>query len=196
MSNPMGKRPYHPAQLTSILQLPQFLEARTEEFGDCLLWTRSYAGATPVASVTRADGTRPTAPVRRTIWLLLHGSVPAGMDVITRCGSPKCVELRHFKLATRKASCQNASAQGRMSSPTRSASQRRAADKRQDRIGAAGAAQVRALLAQGISREAVAVTMGITPKSVRNIETNRSYPASQTWRSMVDTLLAFPETNR
>lgn len=191
-----GKRPYYPATMASILNVPAFLAPRTIEFGDCLLWTRSYVGASPCASATVADGSRPMRPVRRLLWMVLYGPVPEGRDVITKCGSHRCVEPRHFKLATRKGSCKNASKQGRMHSATRAAAQRRAMDHRKDRLGAAGAAQVRALLSQGVSHEAVAVTMGITVKSVRNIESNRTYPASQTWRSMVDTILAFPETKR
>jgi DNA-binding transcriptional regulator YiaG len=69
-------------------------------------------------------------------------------------------------------------------------------EQRKDRLGESGAAQVRALLAQGLSQAAVATTMGVTVETVRAIATNRSYPVSQTWRSMVDTLLAFPETTR
>ena len=70
---------------------------RTEEFGDCLIWTGPYSSVgVPVCFV---DGTR--LPVRRVLLELAGRKVPGRMVLGVKCGDPRCVCEDHTAVRSR-----------------------------------------------------------------------------------------------
>lgn len=74
-------------------QVRAFLAPRTEQLGDCLLWTKATnsAGA-PVASI---EGVRARA-VRRWVWECFHPGYVLGVRrIVPICGDSLCLEPGH-----------------------------------------------------------------------------------------------------
>jgi hypothetical protein len=76
----------------------EWIEGRCEEDADCLLWRGSAKpGGSPVASM-RIDGRNTQLQIRREVWELTRGRIPAGKFVANDCTNPRC--LNHLKLIT------------------------------------------------------------------------------------------------
>ena len=67
------------------------LEAMSDE---CEIWTR---GTTGNGYPAMKKGAR-TVYVKRALWEALHGSVPEGLTVRSRCGNRLCVNPEHLYL--------------------------------------------------------------------------------------------------
>ena len=67
----------------------------TIEEGDCLIWQRATTNGHPV---WRIDGK--SQLVRRHLWTVTHGPIPAGKIVRTTCRNTLCVVIDHLALTT------------------------------------------------------------------------------------------------
>lgn len=71
---------------------------RTTRMGDCLIWGGACTSrGQPVCSY---NGRRNTS-VRRIVYRLALGELPADMVVLTTCNNALCVSQRHLKIGTR-----------------------------------------------------------------------------------------------
>lgn len=78
-------------------------EAKTEQSGDCLVWTGStYRDGYGQISV---DGRGVAA--HRYAWEQANGSIPDGMDIDHMCWNRACVKVGHLRVATRSENLQN-----------------------------------------------------------------------------------------
>jgi hypothetical protein len=79
-------------------QAAEYLRARSEEDGDCWIWTRAVNGAgVPVARVNGKNGTT----VRRWAWGFISPVPPGNRVVTVRCGTPLCVCIDHLTVKTK-----------------------------------------------------------------------------------------------
>lgn len=110
------------------------------------------------------DGRRIGA--HRAYWIDTHGPVPDGLEVCHSCDVPPCVNVEHLFLGTHNENMSDM------------------ADKRRSPIGERnGNAKltteevraIRALMAAGAVRQAVAARFGVQPITVSNIMTGRSW---------------------
>lgn len=75
------------------------LLARTVEEGDCLLWKGSMASTNIPTVCVEADARR---SVRRLLWQMLNGPIPANKFASCSCGEPRCVAPEHLVLMTKR----------------------------------------------------------------------------------------------
>lgn len=88
---------------------------RIVEEGDCLLWQGACAGKAKHPSINRQL-------VRRVLWEMQHGPIPAGKIVRCTCETPRCINVAHCELMTmQKLTKQLGARGGIMSDPLRSA---------------------------------------------------------------------------
>lgn len=85
------------------------LRDRTEERGECLIWTGptanfGYGSLTYLGTIRRAH---------RVVWEMANGPIPEGMCVLHRCDTPPCVRLAHLFLGTRTDNMADKNAKGR-----------------------------------------------------------------------------------
>lgn len=109
-----------------LLTLPM-IHGRCEEVGECLIWTQSASGSgTPYAQ----HGGKVTN-MRRLVYELSEGEpLPADRVVRMCCGSTLCLQREHMKASTRGQLIRDMARQGKLSSPSASASKLVAARKR------------------------------------------------------------------
>lgn len=82
---------------SSLEALIERVLAKTEEYGDCLMWTGAMTSKTvPVISL---DGT--TQPVRRALWSKMGKPIMPGRGIVASCGHAACVEPAHFEQVKR-----------------------------------------------------------------------------------------------
>lgn len=93
-ARPTMTQPRQPAQPTRTKTLPE-LHARCTECGDCLLWQGAHNGT---GQPRHAGGS-----VRRAVWALARGPVPANRLVTVTCGQIACLNPAHLALTTRGA---------------------------------------------------------------------------------------------
>ena len=87
--------------------LDELFAARTEQSGDCLIWTGKF---------DKGDGYGRQSWEGR-VWLShrlaytrANGPIPEGKDIDHRCRNRLCVRVEHLRLATPKQNCENRSA--------------------------------------------------------------------------------------
>ena len=49
----------------------------------------------------------------RLVWTLIHGEIPAGMNVLHKCDNPKCIKPLHLYLGTQKENVRDTLERGR-----------------------------------------------------------------------------------
>ena len=103
--------------------LAKALRERTEEEGDCLLWTGVYASGTPIVYVPLAEhgGQKRYITVRKAM-LQAHGTkMRQGLYAIVSCGNPQCVAPAHVRPATASQLGRRNAASGNLQDPVRRA---------------------------------------------------------------------------
>lgn len=140
--------------------LDGWLATRTQEEGDCLLWTGCMnSGGTPKATIA---GDR-DVHVRRLVYSVRHGSIPAGHEVVPTCRTPRCLACLSA-MTPRQRLALHVQA-GAYSSPSVCAV-RRAAARARSPHSAEQVKAVRSLRAQGLTHDAIAEATGIKKKTV------------------------------
>lgn len=91
------------------------IHCRCMRSAECLIWTGACnASDLPEAS----DGAkRRGISLRREVYRLAVGEVPAGMEVIPTCNVAKCLQPKHIEAVTRKERMRRLSEAGRVSTP-------------------------------------------------------------------------------
>lgn len=100
----------------------------TDDAG-CLIWRRSCCNGHPAMRVGKK-----TKLVRRVLWEVAHGPIPAGCIVRVTCGNVLCINPECTDLTTYQRLGKQLGALGIMSGPVRSAAIARAKRKTQGKL--------------------------------------------------------------
>jgi hypothetical protein len=152
-----------------MLNLESWLEKRTQEDGDCLLWTRAMnSGGGPVATIELKH-----TNVRR--WLMAQRGVhvPEGYKVVPICRNPRC--LSHLVvMSPREMNLWIAAGGGR-----RTVAALAAARKNRERSTVVGsmenARRVRALRSGGLTYKQIAAETGVPWRRCYDICAGRTW---------------------
>lgn len=146
---------------------------------DCWEWAAARAahgyGHTHVA----CRGGRRQMGAHRRAWELTHGPIPDGLCVCHRCDNPPCCNPAHLFLGTPADNNADMVAKGRARSGPkppgsrigRSPGERNAGSK----LTEANVREIRAMLAMGVSRAAVASAYGVSIGAIRRIHTGEGW---------------------
>lgn len=136
--------------------------AKVDKSGECWLWTASRIGGKngaggqygqfAIAHPDRTPGKQLHLYAHRVVWILTHGSIPAGLEVCHRCDVPHCCNPSHLFLGTHTDNVRDASRKGRL----------RVARPRRQKITAAQLSEIDALLAADVSQREVARRFGVS----------------------------------
>jgi len=93
-------------------------KVKIESFEECWEW---QAGTTDDGyGRFKINGQSQTA--HRVAWMLVHGSVPAGMHICHHCDNPPCVNPKHLFIGTPRDNIQDSARKGRHRTPNNSGS--------------------------------------------------------------------------
>jgi hypothetical protein len=90
------------------------IKARCTECGDCWLWDGALCGNARMPSMHHEGK---TVAVRRLVYQLKHGSIPAGRAISPSCGRRLCVSPNCLQAVTEKQSKQRWAKLGAYSNP-------------------------------------------------------------------------------
>ena len=93
-----------------------YVAAHVVEDGDCLRWVGPFSNGSPIR---RLHGKYIT--IRRYLYEVAHGPIPAGKVMRCTCGMNACVNLEHARLTTHSSIAKECGALGLMSGAVRSA---------------------------------------------------------------------------
>lgn len=94
--------------------------SKVDDSGDCWLWT---ANRTPLGYGRFSFNGEPQK-AHRVAWILTHGEIPQGLNVLHRCDNPPCVRTTHLFIGTIMDNCHDMMRKGRMKEPPRGAANR------------------------------------------------------------------------
>lgn len=92
--------------------------SKGNELGSCWYWTRKSG----VVSDWYGNISSPIAGEKlthRVSWVLTHGPIPVGMQVLHSCDNPPCVRPEHLRLGDQQENIQEARAKGRLAAQQR-----------------------------------------------------------------------------
>lgn len=171
--------------------LRNLLLTRTEEEGECLIWTgMTCAAFTPVPrchyDYTGAP-TKASRSLRRTIAEAMAGK-PLGKKVASCiCGTPLCVHPGHIGVMTRKAAMQRASAAGKIKGAATTARNRLSGLRRRKLTDD----QIRQILARSDeSQSRLALEFGVARSTIGNVLSGKLRPTNDVWSSVFMRLAA------
>lgn len=171
--------------------LRNLLLTRTEEEGECLIWTgMTCAAFTPVPrchyDYTGAP-TKASRSLRRTIAEAMAGK-PLGKKVASCiCGTPLCVHPGHIGVMTRKAAMQRASTAGKIKGAATTARNRLSGLRRRKLTDD----QIRQILARSDeSQSRLALEFGVCRATIGNIVHRKRHASDDVWSSVFMRLAA------
>lgn len=89
------------------------LERLTDKTGECWLWTGSVDA---YGYGQLSFGHSKKLKAHRVAWELVNGAIPAGMGVLHRCDTPRCVRTEHLFLGDQAANIRDCADKGRVRS--------------------------------------------------------------------------------
>ena len=140
----------------------QTLLSRTDEIGDCLIWT-STIGATGYPVINTGGQVH---HARRLMHTLSGGIIGAGQVVRATCEDKRCINPAHLYTTTRKKVAQSSGKKGLMGGPIRAAATS-ARHRKNSKLTEAAAVEIRASSESG---KALAQRFGITTQHANNIK--------------------------
>lgn len=148
------------------------LYSNCDEVGDCRLWRgRVNSDGAPVINIERCD-TR----VRRTVYTLVHGQIPAERYVIAKCWNGRCISEACLQAVTRKRQMQLASEQGRLFNPQATAKKmQRGRAAAHVKLDMDKARRMRALRLDGATLPKLAAQFGVHVSLVHRVVTNQAW---------------------
>lgn len=149
-------------------QIRAFISTRTEQDGECIVWTGAVdSHGTPVLRV---------APDRRMhsarrVMAALAGMDIAGKLVVTKCDCPLCI--KHLAVLTRKKLQQRTAKRNPYAkSVTRN---KKISDKARERMAKLTISQVREMRASGLASRPAAERYGIAQSTASDILSHRTW---------------------
>jgi hypothetical protein len=76
--------------------------AKVDKSGDCWIWTAYRENGSGMFGLKSADGVHKPQTAHRTSWILHHGPIPKGMEIIRTCRNLACVRPEHLAIGDRK----------------------------------------------------------------------------------------------
>lgn len=160
------------------MNLLEKITANTYEDADCLRWMRGNCNGHPAI---RWDGK--TKLVRRALWALVNGPIPAGKVIKCTCESKDCVNLEHLELTTYKKIALRCGALGLMSGLLRTAKIAAIKQKTHGKLTLDIADQIRASNKTGV---ALSAEYGLTQSKVSKIIRGEAWvrPIASHWAGL------------
>ena len=146
-------------------QILEYLTQRSDEIGECLVWTGATNSAGhPVASI----GGRRAIPVRRWAWEAWHGIEAGELRVVTQCGTLRCVHPACSLAMTVTGVNRRIAARGGMSTPAARMARTRNGRK-QSPLTMDDARAIRALRDEGKTLAAIAQAYPVSVDTIGRI---------------------------
>lgn len=152
--------------------------AKCEEVGECLEWPGPYgSGRNRCSPLLRAriDEHRENLPVLRILWEAKRGPIPDGKIIYRHCCNDRCVGC--LRIGERGAAHRRRKQLGLMkhSASTLASLTRGARNRGNLKCSEVQAAEIRELLAQGLTEREVSERTGMTRYVVADVRTGRSW---------------------
>jgi hypothetical protein len=117
----IGERKSHPrVNLDPKIRLSEILTKTKVDDNGCVVWLGALSGD------KRWKCRYPVARYRgkqyrgnRLVWMLNHGDIPKGLQVLHSCDNSLCLNIEHLRLGTPKENVADAYARKRRSNPKR-----------------------------------------------------------------------------
>lgn len=160
------------------MNLLEKITASSIEDADCLRWKRSQCNGHPAI---RWEGK--TILVRRALWALVNGPIPAGKVIKCVCESKDCVNTDHLELTTYKKIALQCGALGLMSGPVRTAKIAATKQKTHGKLTLDIADQIRASNKTGV---ALSAEYGLPQSKVSKIIRGKAWvrPMASHWAGL------------
>jgi hypothetical protein len=147
--------------------LAERLARRSERVGDCLVWQGTKGNADGHGRINDHGVSRWT---HRVAWEIAYGPIPTGKFVCHKCDNPPCIEPTHLFLGTAKDNSKDMAQKDRSRFGERATSVRLTAEL---------VSLTKKWLSEGVSRKAIAETLGVSYMAIADID------AGRTWRRVV-----------
>jgi hypothetical protein len=108
----------------------------------------------------------------RISWIIYHGAIPEGMQVLHKCDIPSCVNPDHLFLGTQLVNAMDCASKGRHCNhihPERSG---------MAKLSLSDVVEIRRMIAEGNSNKNIAALFGVAPNTISQIKTG------DTWRNV------------
>lgn len=148
-----------------IIPVEQKFDQSYAKVGDCWLWQKARS---PVG-YGRFYHSKGEQAAHRYSFERFVGPIPDGLEVMHRCDVPSCVNPEHLTVGTQLQNMHDMRAKGRCRAPGNGELNGSA------KLNAAAVLQIKALRAGGETYVAIAKVFGVTPNSVRQVCTGRTW---------------------
>src|SRR5580704_5089112 len=135
---------------------------------ECWEWAGSRHPRRGYGQVTN-DGK--TAKAHRVMWRLTYGAIPDGLHVLHRCDNPPCINPAHLFLGTNADNVADRVRKGRSSRASVNRGEKNALAK----LTWNKIAEIRVMLADGVSGKDIAEVYKISRSVVSNIKTGKRW---------------------
>lgn len=141
----------------------------------CWLWdgVKNSSGYGCIATGMRQNGHAKLIVTNRSVWMLVNGQIPTGMEVCHDCANkgaakdcPWCVRPDHLFLDTHKGNFDDA----------KDKQYRREGQHWTTKINAVDVVKIHELMSAGASRDEIAAVYGLHPRYVSEIRSGRRWP--------------------
>lgn len=158
----------------------EFLHARCDEFGDCMLWKQYHDRGNPKQSVATDTG-RTSVSVRRLAYELYHGVKLQPHQLVATCSNPLCIAKGCLRLTDKAEAARRGNAKAGVAR-RRSAASARTIRARMGKIDMETARAIRASDEPGI---AWAKRLGVSRGLISNVRVGKSWKeAASPWAGL------------
>jgi hypothetical protein len=145
---------------------------KVDKTSECWLWTgsRYRSGGYGQFAVEYDEGRQRHGRAHRVAWILTHGAIPAGMEVLHSCDNPICVNPDHLFLGTQQDNMDDMIAKGRNYQDF----VKRGPDNVNSKISTEEIETMKLLRNEGIPVKEIATRFGIHPQYLYQILEGKS----------------------
>jgi hypothetical protein len=126
------------------------------ELGPCWVWTGSTVGS----GYGQIEHQHRHWRVHRLVYVLTHGPIPDGLDVLHSCDNPPCCNPAHLRVGSKPQNMREASSRGRIS---------RGTGRWNARLSPESVRAIRVAASQGMTHVAIGQRFGVSRAAVGHI---------------------------